>query len=78
MENFLPNLPEGEDDTTYSRYQQDLKEQHNLHKESRDKSVISILMNKTFAQRICQIKDFNSRLFTFVFTWLVGSLVIQG
>ena len=51
MENFLPDLPEGEDDTTYSRYQQDLKEQHNLRKESRDKSVISILMNKTFAHR---------------------------
>ena len=66
MENFHPNLPEGEDDTTYSRYQQDLKEQHNLHKEIRGKSVISILMNKTSAQRICQIKDFNSRLFTFV------------
>ena len=51
MENFLPDLPEGEGDNTYSRYQQDLKEQHNLHKESRDKSVISILMNKTFAHR---------------------------
>ena len=51
MENFLPDLPEGEDDITYSRYQQDLKEQHNLRKESRDKSVISNLMNKTFARR---------------------------
>ena len=51
MENFLTNLPEGEDDTTYSRYQQDLKEQHNLRKESRDRSVISILTNKTFAHR---------------------------
>ena len=54
MENFLPDLPEGKDDTTYSRYQQDLKEQHNLRKESRGKSVISILMNKTFAHKnIC-------------------------
>ena len=51
MENLLPDLPEGEDDTPYSRYQQDLNEQHNLRKESRDKSVISILMNKTFAHR---------------------------
>ena len=51
MENFLPDLPEGEDDTTYSRYQQDLKEQHNLRKENCDKSVISILMSKTFAHR---------------------------
>ena len=50
MENFLPGLPEN-DDTTYLRYQQDLKEQHNLHKESCDKSVKSILMNKTFAHR---------------------------
>ena len=32
MENFLLNLPEGEDDTTYLRYQQDLKDQHNLRK----------------------------------------------
>ena len=39
MENFLPDFPEGEDDTTYSRYQQDLKVQHNLCKESHDKSV---------------------------------------
>ena len=39
MENFLPDFPEGEDDTTYSRYQQDLKEQHNLCKDSHDKSV---------------------------------------
>ena len=51
MENSLLNLPEGEDDTIYSQYQQDLKEQHNLRKESRDKSAISILMNKTFAHR---------------------------
>ena len=51
METFLPDLPEGEDDAAYSRYQQDLKEQHNLRKESRDKSVLSILMNKTFAHR---------------------------
>ena len=32
MENFLLNLPEGEDDTAYLRYQQDLKDQHNLRK----------------------------------------------
>ena len=51
MENFVSDLPEGEDDTTYSGYQQDLKEQHNLHKEIHDKSVLSILMNKTFAYR---------------------------
>ena len=51
MENFLPDLPEGEDDTTYSRCQQDLKEQHNLRKESLNKSVILVLMNKTFPHR---------------------------
>ena len=51
MENLFPDLLEGEDDTTCSLYQQDLKEQLNLRKESRDKSVISILMNKTFAHR---------------------------
>ena len=51
------------------------KEQHNLHKEIRGKSVISILMNKTSAQRICQIKDFNSRLFTFVL-WGTGTVAL--
>ena len=72
IKNFLPDLPEGEYDTPYSRYQQDLKEQHNLRKESRDKSVISILMNKTFAHRrhllvkkFVQL-EFNSRLSTFM------------
>ena len=58
MEKFLPDLPEGEDDITYSRYQQDLKEQHNLRKEGRGKSVISILMNKTFAHRRHLIADY--------------------
>ena len=47
----LLDLPEGEGDTTYLRHQQDLKEQDNLRKEGHDKSVISILMNKTFAHR---------------------------
>ena len=39
IENFLPDLPEGEDDTTSSRYQQDLNEYYTLRKENRDKSV---------------------------------------
>ena len=51
MENFVPDWREGEDDTTYSRCQRDLKEHHNLRKKSCDKWVISILMNKTFAHR---------------------------
>ena len=37
MENFVPDLREGEDDTTYSRYLRDLKEHHNLRKENCDK-----------------------------------------
>ena len=52
MANFLLILPEGEDDTTYLQYEQDLKDQHNLRKKSCDKSVIAVLVNKTFAHRI--------------------------
>ena len=37
MENFVPDLREDEEDTAYSRYQRDLKEHHNLRKESCDK-----------------------------------------
>ena len=51
MENFFPDLLEGKDGTIYSGYQQDVKEKHYLRKETRDKTVMSIVMNKIFSNR---------------------------
>ena len=51
VDNFLPDIPEGEDDFTWQKFQQILKEQHNqpLHKQSTE--IIDRTMKKTFPHR---------------------------
>ena len=48
VQNFLPDLPEGEDPYTWEKYQQEMKNQLSLCKE---KELLSTLMDKIFPHR---------------------------
>ena len=48
VQNFLPDLPEGEDPNTWEKYQQEMKNQLSLCKEKRNKELLCTLMDKTF------------------------------
>ena len=48
VQNFLPDLPEGEDPYTWEKYQQEMKNQLSLYKEKRNKELLCTLMDKTF------------------------------
>ena len=51
MHNFLPEMPEGDDDFTLQKFQQVFREQHNqpLHKQNSE--VIHKMMRMTFPHR---------------------------
>ena len=51
VQNFLPDLPEGEDPYTWEKYQQEMKNQLSLCKEKRNKELLCTLMDKTFPHR---------------------------
>ena len=51
VQNFLPDLPEGEDPYTWEKYQQEMKNQLSLCKEKRNKELLCTLMDKTFPRR---------------------------
>ena len=51
VQNFLPDLPEGEDLYTWEKYQQEMKNQLSLYKEKRNKELPCTLMDKTFPHR---------------------------
>ena len=47
VQNFLPDLPEGEDVHTWEKYQKELQNQMALTKEKRNKQFVRQLMEKT-------------------------------
>ena len=49
--NFFPDLPEGEDEHTWSTYQMQLKEQYNLQNHKKEHALINRLMRKAFPRR---------------------------
>ena len=51
VQNFLPDLPEGEDAHTWEKYQKELQNQMTLTKEKRIKESVRQLMEKTFPNR---------------------------
>ena len=51
VQNFLRDLPEGEDPYTWEKYQQETKNQLSLCKEKRNKQLLGTLMDKTFPHR---------------------------
>ena len=51
VQNFLPDLPEGEDAHTWEKYQKELQNQMALTKEKRNKEFVRQLMEKTFPHR---------------------------
>ena len=51
VQNFLPDLPEGEDPYAWEKYQEEIKNQLNLCKEKRNKELLCTLMDKTFPHR---------------------------
>ena len=51
VQNFLPDLPEGEDAHTWEKYQKELQNQMALTKEKRNKESVRQLMEKTFPHR---------------------------
>ena len=48
VQNFLHDLPEGEDPNTWDKYQQEMKNQLSLRKEKKNKELLCTLMDKTF------------------------------